>query len=328
MNVKTTLILLILVLIVGGLFFLVERKAPTTREIERQAAQSAGVEGEPLFDDEVFAPDEVERFEIARDGQTYLFAKEGDDWSMTEPARFPADLPTLPTEAATLRYTTRFEAGDEDLPALDKLRLDPPEATVTFRFADGGAQTIHLGRRGAGGRGYAKINDDPTVYYIGDALHRAILDRGATDLLANRLSVPAIGQVDRVVLDQRGRTIEVVKHEGVWALAGEDSGRADQEEIDQLLGAARSLWISRFDVVAPEDLSLYGLDSPRAELSIHVPGIEDPAQPDLGDERHSRPPRRSVRPRRTVKGRTSASYSSAAMRIGSVWSVSTSTGAP
>jgi len=57
-------------------------------------------------------------------------------------------------------------------------------------------------------------------------------------------------------------------------------------------------------------------------LDGRVPAtVEDPPEADFGDERH-------LSPRRTVNGSASASYSSAATRIGSVWSVSMSTGAP
>jgi hypothetical protein len=95
--------------------------------------------------------------------------------------------------------------------------------------------------------------------------------------------------------------------------AGDGFGR---REFDRLvLAGARTRGGSR----APEAAGL------RFDVRLDrrvPPRVEYPPQADVGEQRHS------SSPRRTVNGSTPASNSWAAIRIGCVWSVSTRTGAP
>jgi len=142
------------------------------------------------------------------------------------------------------------------------------------------------------------LNHDPHVYFVDNSLHQAVLERGVTSLFASRLDVPKVGQTDTVTLMHNGHAIEMVKRDGAWSFTGENAGRADQEKVDQLLGAVRAIWISKFDLLdhGKEALSLYGLNHPRTVLTIHLPGISNEPSGDQKKKKDESKPGASTQP--------------------------------
>ena len=164
MNFKTTLFLLVLLIIVGGGFWLIERKAGP--DFDDTAAPDTGT-GTALFTADNFVTAAVTAISIEADDQTIELARSGADWHQTAPVQFP--LQTWSTQqfgddAAKLRHVEKFKPAGKDTPALADIGLSPPKAVVTFHFDDAGTtttQTIKIGQRlPLGGRGFVMVNDD------------------------------------------------------------------------------------------------------------------------------------------------------------------------
>ncbi|MFW6335800.1 MAG: hypothetical protein ACOC3G_01545, partial [Phycisphaeraceae bacterium] len=116
MNAKTTVLLLVALLAIGGYVLFFELDNLTTREREQRPIDPASGAAS-LLDAETFTIDSVRRVAIARNGVSMTFAREagaatsGSAWWQTEPVRFP--LRQMPVEdviraAVDLRVHRRY----------------------------------------------------------------------------------------------------------------------------------------------------------------------------------------------------------------------------
>jgi hypothetical protein len=277
MNFKTTAFLLVLLVIVGAYFLLVEHGREAT---PHDLSSSDSGEGQPLFAHDAVSTDRVQSLTLMRERQQIVFEHVDGDWRQVEPVRFPLNtwsMRNLIDQTTRLRYSERFEPGRRNAPSLADVGLLEPLATLTIRTEEGSTQKVALGRQTIGGRGYARLNDDPQVYVINDALHRELLDKKIGELRQKSLSAPSEGQAQWLRLRRDGQTIEATKHDGQWTLAGDHRGRVGASAVRDMLAAVSATWIRRFVADGPEDLAPYGLDRPAIELHIRQ-------TPDAGDD--------------------------------------------
>ena len=292
MNFKTTLFLLVLLIIVGGGFWLIERKAGP--DFDDTAAPDTGT-GTALFTADNFVTAAVTAISIEADDQTIELARSGADWHQTAPVQFP--LQTWSTQqfgddAAKLRHVEKFKPAGKDTPALADIGLSPPKAVVTFHFDDAGTtttQTIKIGQRlPLGGRGFVMVNDDQHVYVVNDDLHKHVLEEKINDLRKKGLEAPDPGQADRVTLRRGDLTIDMIKADAKWALSAPHSGRVDSEAVKTLLNDVGGIYIRDFIADQPESLSMYGLDQPQTTVTVHEP--PPPTDSETDDETDSEKP--------------------------------------
>lgn len=290
MNFNTTIILVALVLVVGAYFYFIESDLPSNVDTPSPTTTSRG---EAVFGNKEFDGDRIDRIQIERDGQTIVLAREADGWWQVEPVRFPlvglAD-PNLPAHAATstwsagralidaaiaLRHTASAEPGSGNFPSLSEMKLDPPVAVVTFHGSatDESKQpirhTIRLGRI-VGSSAYLAVNDRKAVYFADAGLHQLAIDGRLNDWRIKSLRLPGEAAAQRVVFTEGEQHIEMVKQEGAWTFAAPHHGRVSRDAVRDLLTRAGTLSIASFVADNPADPSVFGLDQPTAQLTVHT----------------------------------------------------------
>ena len=286
MNFKTTIFLLLLLIVVGAFYYLAEL-GPSP--VATGDAPPADKEGKPLFASDDFPTTSVVSIIIEKDGQKFELAKDGADWRQIAPVRFPLttwSVDQIADDAAGLRHVERFRPGRQDAPDLKEVGLDPPKATVTISFEGNAAPDPHtfmLGRRLAiGGRGYVTVGDDEHVYVVNDDLHKQVLDKKITDLRKKSLDGPKEGTSRRVKLARNGQTIDMIKTDGKWAFGPPHSGRVDTEKVKTLLDDVGGMYINEFVSDGPENLSIYGLSKPQTVVRMETAAA--PADPEAKDD--------------------------------------------
>ncbi|MCC6580314.1 MAG: DUF4340 domain-containing protein [Phycisphaeraceae bacterium] len=269
MNFRTTLVLLVAVILLGTFMFWARTQPPLPEEMD----QRASVVTNPLFSADKFPKDDVSRITLAQGNTTLVVEKSGaGDWIQTQPVRFPLNnwsAKQLGDDAAGLMYTETITPGQSGSPSLKDLELDQPVAVLTFEFTgkDKAKQVVKLGRKTIGGRGYLTINDDPKVYVVNDALHKLALDEKPTDWRKKSLGAVTEGETRRVVLDRPGLSVAMIKTDGVWAFDAPLSGRVSNAAVSSLLSAIGSIYIGGFIADQPANLAAYGLDKPAVTLT-------------------------------------------------------------
>ncbi len=265
MNFRTTIVLLVLV-IAAGWFYVEFVKDEPAVEVDKPDGGS-----KLLFSDEDFDADNIEKITIERNGKSIVIEKDGADWIQTAPVRFAVNSWSggqFGTNAKSLKYTEKFKPGKGDQPALGAIGLEPPKATISL-VADDKTITLRVGKKLAiGSRGYLTINDDEHVYIVDDGLHELLLDKSIKDWRKKSLAGPKEPGSQRVTLTRDGETIELVKADGNWAFGGSHSGRVATQAVADLIGKLDNMYVKEFSVDQPDDLTVYGLTSPRTVLRI------------------------------------------------------------
>ncbi|MBL4699801.1 MAG: DUF4340 domain-containing protein [Phycisphaeraceae bacterium] len=273
MNFKTTLFLLVLLAIVG-VFFLWDKDHPGVDPNENTAEPTE----QRLLDAAGFDKDKIASLTIEKEGKTSIITKVGSDWEQILPVKFKLNTWSASQageRALALSYTEKLTPGKKGTPSLADVNLDTPLATVTVTFNDDTPQQVFkLGRKGVGGRGYLMLNDDAQVYVVGDDLHQTILDQTLSEWRSKSLTAPAQGQINQITKVDGNGTIQVVKKDSKWTLAGDHTGRVSQDKVTELLNAINGIYIAKFVADKPDDLSLYGLDKPAMTLTMQLPVVD------------------------------------------------------
>jgi len=281
MRFRTTLVLLVLVLLAGAFFAFYTGSLPSDVEYEEQqrrvfAPAEFGAAGEPPG----ALMRRVTRVEIRRSDQTVRLERPGlsDPWRITAPTVTAADRTQVDDLLFALEsletIRTLRPAGSEPL-QLAAYGLDQPECIVSFAIADR-ELALHVGAPSLDGNTcYLARPDRPGTVYV---VSRATVARVTRSLAELR---------DRVLLrfdPSRLRTISVVLHSGPlfeirreregWRLTEPVDTEADTAAVENLLDPVPRTIIPAESVVAdrPESLSRYGLDPPLVTLAIAEDG--------------------------------------------------------
>ncbi len=281
MNFKTTVMLLMLLVIASMAYYLMERRGIEVPGLDGDDASDLGT---AIFDETRFDADATASIIITSDGDPIELSKSGTGWWQTGPVRFALNgwpVDRMSDTAAELRYIERYQTGGVELSSLEAAQLDPPRAVVTFGFGKEtglSSQTIKLGKKLLGGRAYVMIDDDPHVYVVDDSLHKQILDKKISSLRKTQLDAPEAGKVRRISLKRDGQRIDMVRSDSGWILESPHSGRVDTNAVKDLIGHVDAIYIDGFKSDDPSALSMYGLDAPQTVVAIELsqPVASDP----------------------------------------------------
>lgn len=277
MNYKTTLFLLVLLVMAGAVLWVVRENT----NAPPGAAESAGVEeGKPLFMADELSVETIQGVEIqSADGAKATLARQAEVWRQVEPVRFDLDnwsVTDLLDSVGSLRWDERFVPGQSGAtpgaaaPTLEQAGLSTPQMRLTLHGErDGKAytRTLSLGKR-LGGRAYVQRDGDERVYLVDDVLAHKLTGEGVASLRKRSLEAPGESQAQRVVLRRGQETIELVKSHGQWSFAPPLSGRVSRDAVRQLLTGISNIYIKSFTSDTRTDLSPFGLDEPSAELAV------------------------------------------------------------
>jgi hypothetical protein len=263
MNVRTTWLLVLAALGLGGWIYWTERDAAVR--------VSAGDGGFVRFQ-RVVAED-IRSVEIIRSNLVIRVERSGAGWQITAPLRYPAQatavehlLEALAGLAPSSYLPAREVKADPEM--LKSFGLETPE-TVTLQGREGGT-ILRLGAATALGRRmyFQRVGDDGVFATDAGLLER--LPTSVADWRDRRLMNVAGLDFDRIEVMGSGE-IEAVRSgtNGAWQLVRPLSARANSEQINGLLRQLEDTRITEFvtdsAAVAAED---YGLQPPAAQLVL------------------------------------------------------------
>jgi hypothetical protein len=222
-----------------------------------------------------YQDDDVQRVAIQRaEGETTtLVRKDKDAWTV-EPGDQPADPTEVRSYLSSLRSTRAVDFPDDAPADLGKYGLATPRLVVAVTTGKEGEQKTHrllLGGETTAGtqkQVYAKREDQPTVYALGDWAFRTLAKSAAQFRDKTVLGFdPA--RVGRVELGRKtGEGAAFARAEGGgWKLEGAE-GDAKTDAITRFLDDLRDLRGSDIAAEPVGDLGAFGLDAP--DLSIKL----------------------------------------------------------
>ena len=273
MNLKTTLILAILV-VAGGVGWLI---------VGGLGSGAVPSESVTVLEQEL-TPAKITRIEVEHDDHHVILEKSGDTWSL--PGKWPVRRPEVNQLVGTLtQMRSRF--APEPLgnpPELKKFGLDGQPLTVTV---SAGSQKYKLffgekpdGQSRFSWPTYVRVGDRPEVTRLAPGLV-AVLDRPQEYYMQRQLfpleRVAKEGEASDKVEQVAAKALAVKSPAGSYSLARKGPewdltepvhDRLDPEKLKAVLVAVPDIWAERFVDKKGKDLADFGLKEPEQTLRV------------------------------------------------------------
>ena len=280
MNMKTTLVLAVAALVIGGYLLLVESGTDDT-----PPAPKLKTIAKDLFDPK---PDDVDRLEVeSKYGGHVAFAKKDDVWVMTEPVECPAQdyqVTSVLDKVKDAQYMKAYDKGDEGSPSGDITGLDEPLATVALFSGETKQAELVVGKRvGPGGKGnYVRRGGSETIYVSKDDLNNAFTKK-APEYRNKKLLDTKFEDVTRVQVEGSANFV-LVKDDDQWVIESPAKGRADKTKADGVARKFCNLSVKDWVADKPASYKIYQLDEPRLKVTLNtekeIPPKAQPGDPD------------------------------------------------
>jgi len=273
MNFRTTVVLFVLVVVAAVTAFILHKCVPDKETGERLAKQ--------VFRD--LKSDEATKLEIKTKDKTFAFEKKDDKWHMSGPLKVRADKSTVLGVIDTCESLNKVRdvelKGKE--PDLAKYELKNPQTTITVwtKPKDAKEETkfvLLVGKKSPSGDNvYVMREDKKQVLVVDDR----ILEKATKDVNEFRdKTVMEIetSDVEKIELAQAGaKPIEcAVKEKEGWFVTQPISDFGDKGKIEDVIKKLKDLKIDKNDFISEDDSDLkkYGLDKPKATVTVYQKG--------------------------------------------------------
>jgi hypothetical protein len=270
MNIKTTIVLLVLLLGVGTyVLFTRDRTDTTPKHVVHT-----------LVD---VKPDDVTRFVItSSDGKKIAAQKttEGNAppvWKITEPVTATAEsykISSLLDSITSVKSTAEVPATGSDAPATG---LDKPQYTVELFKGNLDTKLTVGDTLGVSGGVYVRVDDHPTVDVVSSSLTDA-LEKPASDLRKTQLFDTASPSVQQIAITHRdGSQLVLEKQPKGWEIIKPITAPADSSAVDDLVSSVINMTPSEFEdapnvamgLAHPADTVTFSADAPSTQPTTH-----------------------------------------------------------
>jgi hypothetical protein len=273
MNFKTTIVLLVALAVVGGIFFFTQPGEKKTAE--QSADQSTAAGGQKLLD---LQADQIKGFTITdADGNHTTLEKTGATWRLTEPVSAAAvDWQTqdLIHTLCDLRSQGRPEGAPSDA------GLDKPKYIVSLSTNDGKIVRIDIGNKNfTGDQMFAQV-DDGEINLI-DAGVAKTLKTAANDLRDKHLLTASSTDVQQIRIITPTQRLVLSKSGSKWKVTEPVEMPGDSEAISSLITTITGTEASEFIKPDSEDLAFARFDHPTVQvwLSAQPPSTAPTTEP-------------------------------------------------
>jgi hypothetical protein len=270
------------------------REIESVYAVDERILDLLSVDVDTLRSHDIFrvAPAEVRYFSVQQGENELVIEKHGEgQWKIEEPAKWQADQQVVDDMILSLSKWRTEAFVDGDTSSNMTARLDPPHCIVrlTAPVREKGAEPELEASPVRGGQGGSvaigrwqnndthvplRVDGDETLRLVPVALVRALASN-PTDALIYRqrrmLAIPPAG-VKRITFAARDLSESITQDEaGLW-LAADSTNVVNVAAVHDILFFVADMRADRIEALATNDLSKYGLDSPRSTLTFGLSG--------------------------------------------------------
>lgn len=256
---KSTLIVLVLALGLGGAVYYYEFKRPPTPEKTTDESQ-------PAFKLEA---EDIISMAINRGSLKISLEKHGNDWVISQPVETKADrsvIDGIATNLAGARISRTLPAAPDRMQAFG---LAPPAVQVEFKSKDGKQHTVALGEKDFSGQSvYAIVDGAKDVSLLPGSLV-TIVDKPLEDLRDRSALEVESSDLNGFELKNKAGEVTAKKGASDWQIEKPRATAADTGTVDSLLAQVTSAKMTQVVSETPSDLGKYGLEHPEIVFRAH-----------------------------------------------------------
>ena len=266
MNFRTTLIILVLLVGIGGAYYLF---------FQEPSDKAAENEKPPIHEVYGVARDAVQQVEIAFADAAYQdlkLVKDGTgNWRLTTPIQVDADSEKV--NQVLDDFLNKRVKQTLEVPELTQYGLNTPSITLSlWTSEDSPAATFLIGKKAINFSVYTKEKSEANIFLM-ESSALDDLTKSTTDLRDRSMLKFNTETVYSIQLQQKN-SIGCVKLDDTWHVLHPIEAKADAEVIETLLSELRALKVSTFEADGTDAnirarLEKYGLDAPRIRVVIN-----------------------------------------------------------
>ena len=267
MNFRTTLIIIVLLVGIGGAYFLFFQE-PSDKAVDNEKP--------PIHEVYGVARDAVQQVEIAFADAAYqdlkLVKKTTDNWQLAKPFHVDADsekVSQMLDDILNKRVKQTLEVTE-----LGQYGLDIPSITFSlWTGKDTPTATFLIGKKAINFSVYVKEKSEAHIFLI-ESSALDDLTKSPTDLRDRsvlKFNPETVSGIQFKHREAGPSTINCEKRAGTWYIVHPLEAKADAEEIETLLSELRSLKVSTFEADGADtklQLEKSGLEDPRIQVEL------------------------------------------------------------
>lgn len=257
---KKTIFWVIILVVLGGGFYLIDRKVEDVKRSKEASMQ--------LFS---FEPEDVAEFWIRNGEENIRVIRKNEEWWLKGPLDAKGDKeaiePLLRNVVKAKRDAVLFE--DPSALKLKELGLESPQLEMGFK-AGSRATTILFGDKApAHNVAYAMFKEDQKVYRIHSDVKKEA-SKSIYDLRDKTILSFDPLMVRRFELERRGAEKIVIEQsvEGKWDVVEPTKKMADMNKILETLYGLKNAKVKAFIEEKPSNVAKYDLEAPNIKVSI------------------------------------------------------------
>ena len=272
MNFRTTLIIIVLLAGIGGVYFLFfQESADETPNEKQRIHQVYGIARENVRQVEIsFADAAYQNLKLVKDTT--------GDWQLESPFQADADgekVDQMLDDILNKRVKQHLEVT-----GLTQYGLDTPSITLSLWTAGTSpTATFLIGKKAINFSVYVKEKSEAHIFLI-ESSALDDLTKSPTDLRSRSVIKFSTETVSNIQIQHRDKgvtsqpsTVNCEKRGDTWFVTHPVEAKADAEEIETLLSELRALQVSTFEADTveanvPVRLENAGLDTPRLQIEL------------------------------------------------------------
>jgi hypothetical protein len=261
MKLRTTLVLLALVLGIGLYIKFIESKRPNTEEANRRAGNVVNFERDNI--DGIVIQNGEERIELKRADKK---------WRMESPVKDAADSSTIDSLLFDLEdwkreSTIPAKEIETDKNKMAEFGLAKAKLRLKLMGKEAPPEILFGNNAALENRTYVRLENSKDVLVASQSIKNAI-SKKAEDFRDRRLTETVATQVTRLALKSPAGEMELQKQGEHWQITKPLRARADDQKVNDLIAQITTSRIAQFVTDDRGDLHPYGLSEPRGTVTI------------------------------------------------------------
>ncbi len=260
-GMRSTLVLLAVLVGLGAYIYFVESERPTSEEAANAKTKVFEIES-----------DQIEALHVtASNGDTTVVEKRDGTWHLLEPANAKVAEMEVSGIATALASLEMERVVEEDVTDVSPFGLGEPTVDIGFKVADEEVlRHLRLGDTTAtGGDLFARVDDETRVFLIAGYL-QSTFDRSTFDLRDKSILEFDRDQVDRLELTRNDGNVIAAKTDDQWTLEAPWNVRADSSALESLVTRLQTAQMKSIVAEGNDeiDLEAYGLADPSTTVTL------------------------------------------------------------
>ena len=265
MKSRTTLVLVFVALVFGGLVALDYYKGTSTEDARTKSKR--------VLD---FQSKDITGARIDLTNQFYVLEKIADRWQITQPLNVRANYSTVSAILDELEFAERsrvMSAKELDGTKLADFGLQSPRIRLTLQGKRGPLVLLVGNQTPTKEAVYVQVQGSKNVLVAPQSIYER-LNQTLDDLRDRAVIDFPPASATRIEIKSADRVIELAKSEAAtnaeprWALTHPLAARADQRKVSELLADLSGLHVTDFVSEDPKDVHAYQLDEPEREITV------------------------------------------------------------